>query len=333
MNKNTIQKIGVVGAGAWGTALASAFARAGRDIKIWVRSDDVAQSINTKRRNEKYLPGVELPPGIAATSALAQLQSCDAILLAVPSQQTRAACGNLKTAGIADKPIILCAKGIELDTDLLLHEVIAECMGSVPVCLISGPNFADEVAKGLPTATTLACVDEQFGRAAIQAIGSPAFRPYFSADIIGVALGGAVKNVMAIASGIVIGRGLGENARAALITRGLKEMGSFAAQLGAKPQSLMGLSGMGDLMLTCYGSQSRNFRYGVLLGQGRSPQEAQQQLAATVEGVATSRAASHLARAKKIDMPICFGVEAIIHHGRSIDEIMQALMQRPFRDE
>lgn len=328
-----IETIAVIGAGAWGTALAVALSRAGRKSVLWARDAKIAGDINNNRRNDKYLPGIGLPDGISASADIAIVKSADAILLTVPAQQTRALCEQLRNHITDARPIIIAAKGIETGTDLLVTDIAKEFFPNCPLAILSGPNFADEVAKGLPTATTIACENESVGKLLLDAFGSPTLRPYWTGDIIGTSIGGALKNVIAIAAGVVAGKGLGDNARAALVTRGLAEIGRLASNMGANPQTLMGLSGMGDLMLTCYGEKSRNFRFGFLMGQGASPIDAKQKIAATIEGIETARAACELAQKKSLELPISQAVHALISGKISVNDAMSGLLNRPLKQE
>jgi glycerol-3-phosphate dehydrogenase (NAD(P)+) len=333
MPSAAIDRIGILGAGAWGTALAQVAARAGRPTVLWAREPEVAEAVARTRENPVFLPGVRLDPAIAATVSMVDLAACDAILLAVPAQHLRATTAALDAAlGEARPAVVICAKGIE-SGGALMTEVAAETLPGCPQAVLSGPTFAREVARGLPTAVTLACGDQALGGALARAIGGLAFRPYLSDDPIGAEVGGAVKNVLAIACGIVMGRGLGDNARAALITRGLAEIVRLATALGGRAVTCTGLSGLGDLALTCTGTQSRNLSLGIALGAGKSLAEAQAGRRSVAEGVAS--AAAVLARAERVgvEMPIVAAVDSVLNRLGNIDHEIRGLLARPFREE
>lgn len=329
--------VAVVGAGAWGTALA-ALAAAGRapgeaPVQLWAREAEVVDAINRDRINRVFLPGVTLPAGLAATSQLSDLRSSGAVLLVVPTQFLRQVASDLKPHLAPGVPLVICAKGIEIETGALTNEIIEAALPGHPVAVLSGPTFAIEVARGQPTAITLATADEGLGQKLIARLGRPTFRPYWSPDVIGAEVGGAVKNVLAIACGIVEGRGLGDNARAALITRGLAEIVRLGRAKGARMETLMGLSGLGDLVLTCSSRQSRNMSLGFALGEGQTLAHIMAERRSVAEGVATARAVVRVANTLGIDMPICAAVNAILHEGASVDEVVQGLLARPFRAE
>lgn len=328
------QHFGVIGGGAWGTALATALLRAGRDVTIWAREPEVAESINQRNENETYLPNVKLDPKLKATNELKDMAGCQAWLLVSPVQHSAALCQQLAAIG-ADKntPIVLCSKGIEKDTFRFPSAIVQEALPTHPIAVLSGPSFANEVAQNQPTAVTLACADEQLGTALCQAIGSRTFRPYTSSDIIGVQLGGAIKNVLAVATGIAAGCKMGENARAALITRGLAEMMRFGVILGAKQETLMGLSGQGDLVLTCSSMQSRNMSLGFSLGKGKKLAAIIGERNSVAEGVPTAAAAAQVARNKNIEMPIVMAVDAVLNQGANVQETITTLLSRPFKAE
>jgi len=330
---STLQRFGIVGGGAWGTALAQVLRRAGRDVVLWAREIEVVGAINTAHNNPLFLPGVALDPAIHATGDLAEAARADALLLVAPAQHLRALCRQLGPALAPSAPIIICAKGIEEDSGALLSEVVAASLPQAPVAVLSGPTFAAEVAKGLPTAITLAASDAALGQNLINAIGTREFRPYFTDDVAGAQIGGAVKNVMAIACGIVMGRGFGDNARAALITRGLAEMVRLALAHGGKAETLMGLSGLGDLTLTCSSTQSRNHSLGLALGKGEKLDAYIAGRRSVAEGVTSAAATAALAKKLNVDMPIVGAVDAILHHGAAIDEVIEALLTRPFKAE
>ncbi|MFM2041902.1 MAG: Glycerol-3-phosphate dehydrogenase [Pseudomonadota bacterium] len=328
-----MQRIGVIGAGAWGTALAMAAARAGREVTLWAREAEVVAGIAANRENSLFLPGIPLDPAIRATGDLAAAADADALLLVTPAQHLRAGARALAPHLRAGVPLVVCAKGIELDTGCLMTDALAAELPGAPLAVLSGPTFAAEVARGLPTAVTLACADAALGQALVEAMGGRTFRPYWSDDVVGAQVGGAVKNVLAIACGIVEGRKLGDNARAALITRGLAEIARLGLRLGARAETLMGLSGLGDLTLTCSSLQSRNMSLGVALGQGRTLAEVLGERRSVAEGVYTARAVVDLASSKGVDMPLCAGVDAILNHGADLDQVIGSLMARPFRAE
>jgi glycerol-3-phosphate dehydrogenase (NAD(P)+) len=328
-----MNEIAILGAGAWGTALALVARRAGRKAVLWARSPQLAANIAASHANPDYLPGVALDPAITVTSDLAAaVATADAVLLVVPAQAVRAIAGNLGSLLRPGIPVVICAKGIEIATGALLSEVLRDVLPHTPPAVLSGPTFASEVARELPTAVTLAAADKSLGRALVAALGSRRFRPYFSVDVVGAEVGGALKNVLAIACGIVEGRGLGDNARAALLTRGLAEIARFATALGAAPETLMGLSGLGDIALSCNSDTSRNLSLGIALGAGHGLAAARAGRR-TVEGVHTAPAALARARAAGVELPICAAVDAVLHHFADIDSVIEGLLARPFRRE
>lgn len=327
-----MRKIGVLGAGAWGTALAVAAQRAGREVVLWARRPEQAEAIAAARENARYLPGITLDPAIRITSDAADLAGSEALLLVVPAQHLRAT-GALLHAALPRVPLVLCAKGVELASGQLLDQVALEAFPERPIAVLSGPTFAAEVAKGLPAAVTLAAGRAELGRALAEALGSAAFRPYWTDDVTGVLVGGAVKNVIAIAAGLVAGAGLGENARAALITRGLAEIGRLAEALGGRRETLMGLAGLGDLVLTCGSSQSRNFALGQRVGQGQSLAQATAASRGVAEGVATAQAVLQLAARLEVEMPIAEAVDAVLRGGAALTEAVGALLARPLKSE
>ena len=329
-----MQRIGIIGGGAWGTALALTARRAGRDIVLWAREAEVAASINREHANPLFLPGVALDRAIRATVELGEaVTGSDALLLAAPAQHLRALAETLSPALPGGVPVVICAKGIEEETGALLSEAVAATLPQAPLAVLSGPTFAAEVAAGLPTAVTLACADDGIGQRLIAALGTRSFRPYLGHDLVGAQIGGAIKNVLAIACGIVAGRRLGDNARAALVTRGLAEMVRLALAKGGKSETLMGLSGLGDLVLTCTGLQSRNHSLGVALGEGRALADILAERRSVAEGVSSAAAAAALARRLGVEMPITDSIDAILHHGAAIDEAIAGLLARPFRAE
>lgn len=327
------ENIGIVGGGAWGTALAQTSTCAGRAVTLWARETETAASINAKQENTLFLPGVPLDKNIRSTNDFADLANAQAILMVAPTQHVRSILQGLIPSLASGAPIILCAKGIEQKTGKFLSEVVEENVPSSPVAILSGPSFAADVAKNLPTAVTLACKDEDLGRTLAMTLGHKTFRPYWSGDIIGAQIGGAIKNVLAIASGIVVGKQLGESARAALVTRGFAELKRFGEAHGAKRDTLSGLSGLGDLILTCATAQSRNMALGQALGQGQSMQDYLAGKNSVAEGALTAPAVVAIAKNKKIEMPICEAVNAVISGHISVDDAIGALLARPFRAE
>jgi glycerol-3-phosphate dehydrogenase (NAD(P)+) len=325
----TFDTIAVLGAGAWGTALANCAARAGRNVILWMRNAQVAAALLAWRESPR-LPGVTLDDRVTPTAVLAEAAAADAMLIVVPAQALRAVAAALDVAG--GVPVVACAKGIERGTRAFMTEIIAECVPDAMPAILSGPSFAGDVARGLPTAVTLAAPDEGKAAALAQALGSATFRLYHSTDVRGVEIGGAAKNVLAIAAGIVAGRGLGASAAAALTTRGFAELIRFGRAYGARIETLTGLSGLGDLILTCSSAQSRNFSLGVALGKGQAPDFADEgpKLA---EGAFTASVLVEMAAARGIDMPIATAVAAILDRTLSIDAAIAALLTRPFRAE
>ncbi len=328
-----MRRAGVIGGGAWGTALAEVCARAGREVILWAREPDVVAGVNGGRENAVFLPGVRLDPAIRATADMADLASADLILAVAPAQHLRAALTAFAPHARPRLPILLCAKGVEQGSLKLMTEVLAETIPAAAPAVLSGPSFAAEVARGLPTAVTLACPDEALGWALAEAIATPAFRPYLASDMIGAEAGGAVKNVLAIACGIVEGRGLGRSAHAALITRGFSELTRLAVALGGAAETVAGLCGLGDLVLTCSSPQSRNMSVGLALGQGQSLAEALAGKLSVAEGVASAPAVRDLARRLGVDAPICQAVAAILDGQVGVDSAIQGLLSRPLREE
>ena len=328
-----IQRIGIIGAGAWGTALAQTALRAGREVVLWAREPALVETINRDHENPDYLPGVALGPELRATGDLAEATAADSVLLVTPAQHLRETAGALEPHLAETVSIVVCAKGIEQRSGALMTEVVAETLPGRPRAVLSGPTFAAEVARGLPTAVTLAAEDAVLGAALVVALGSSRFRPYLSDDPIGAEIGGAVKNVIAIACGIVAGRGLGENARAALITRGLAEVARLGRAKGGRAETFMGLSGLGDLTLTCSGMQSRNYSLGVALGQGRRLADILAERRTVAEGVFSAEAVTALAAGLEVDMPISAAVDAVLNRGADLDATIAGLLARPFRAE
>lgn len=335
-----IDRIAVIGAGAWGTALAITAARAGRKVTLWAREPEVTEAIRRTHTNPIFLPGITLPREIAATCDLdAAATSADVLLLAVPSQHIRAACRKLHRIVPGDVPVVVCAKGIERDTGLLLQAVVGEEMPRTSIAVLSGPTFAHEVAAGQPTAVTIASDDvaaageRSLAAQVAVALGTRSFRTYVTDDVVGVEVGGAVKNVLALASGMAAGLGFGANARAAIITRGLSEIQILCEALGGRRETVAGLAGIGDLTLTCSSEQSRNMRYGMGLATGRTAADVFDGRPVVIEGVENVVSVTALARQLGIDMPICEAVRAVLIDGTPIREAVAALMDRPLRAE
>ncbi len=327
----TFERIAVLGAGSWGTALAHAALRAGRDVVLWSRDPKAAQAMAATRANP-LLPGVAIDNRIAVTSSLADALKADAILAAVPAQSLRALATMIAPSLRPDIPVIACAKGIERGTRKFMTEIISDSAPRATPAILSGPSFADDVARGLPTAVTLAAADETIAAALAQALGSATFRPYHTSDLRGVEIGGAAKNVLAIATGIVSGRGLGASAAAALVTRGFAELVRFGRKLGARPETLTGLSGLGDLVLTCSSPQSRNYSLGLSLGKGMTSDEAKK-ATKLAEGAFTASVLTEMAQDYGVDMPITAAVSAVLDGTMSVDNAIESLMTRPFRAE
>ncbi|MGB0630459.1 MAG: NAD(P)H-dependent glycerol-3-phosphate dehydrogenase [Alphaproteobacteria bacterium] len=326
-------KIAIVGAGAWGTALAMAARRAGAETLIWAFEAEVADSIGRDNENSLYLPGVKLDPEIRATSDLGETVGADVILLAAPAQHLRRTVGPLAGQLPPSTPLAICSKGIEQETLALMSEAVSSLFASNPVMVLSGPTFAADVAAGLPTAVTLAADDIDAARRVADGLSSERFRPYSGDDVIGAQIGGAIKNVLAIACGIADGRGFGDNARAALITRGLAELTRLCVAKGGRAETMMGLSGMGDLVLTCTSTQSRNYSLGVALGEGRTLAEILAERNSVAEGVFTASAAVSLAGQLDVDMPIATAVDAVLNRDANIDDVIGGLLARPLRIE
>jgi glycerol-3-phosphate dehydrogenase (NAD(P)+) len=325
----TIGRIAVIGGGAWGTALAQVAARAGRDVLLWAMESDVVEAINSAHENPVFLPGIPLDPAIRATGKIEDVVGCDAALVVTPAQHMRSV---LEKAPRCDMPLVLCSKGIDERSGQLLHQVAAEACPGASVAVLSGPTFAHEVAGGLPTAVTLAAEDHSIAQQLRDAIARPEFRIYLTDDVAGAEIGGAVKNVLAIACGVVEGRGLGQNARAALIARGFAEMARFGVAMGARPETLAGLSGLGDLVLTCSSTSSRNYSLGKGMGEGRDAAELMADRRTVAEGAFTAPVLAKLAREGGIDMPIVDAVDRLLK-GAPIDAVVEALLSRPPRSE
>jgi len=325
--------ISIIGAGAWGTALAVAAHRAGNEVLLWAFEAALVDTINGDHENTLYLQGTVLDPEIRATADLTEAGSADAILLAAPAQHMRRTLGPLAGQISPATPLVVCAKGIEQQTGALMSEAVEALFPDNPVMILSGPTFAAEVAAGLPTAVTLAGDDVAAAQALADRLSSDRFRPYSGDDVIGAQIGGAIKNVLAIACGIAEGRGFGDNARAALITRGLAELTRLCVVKGGRAETMMGLSGLGDLVLTCTSVQSRNYSLGVALGEGRALADVLGERNSVAEGVYTASAATALAARIGIEMPIAAAVDAVLNQGAGIDTVIEALLARPLRTE
>ena len=323
-------KLGVIGGGAWGTALAQVAATGNREALLWALEQEVVEAINHRHENTAFLPGIALNPSVRATSDFGDLEECDALLVVTPAQHMRAI---LEQAPHGSKPLVLCSKGIEEKSGKLLHQVAKDACPKSEIAVLSGPTFAHEVARGLPTAVTLAAEDVGLGKLLRDRIGQPTFRIYLSDDVAGAEIGGAVKNVLAIACGVVEGKGLGQNARAALIGRGLAEMTRFGMAFGAKRETLAGLSGLGDLVLTCTSARSRNYSLGKGIGEGRPAAELLADRKTVAEGAFTAPVLARLATEKGIDMPIVDAVDALVAGRANVDEVLGALLSRPARSE
>lgn len=328
-----IKSIGVIGGGAWGTALALTAARAGTDVRLWARDPGTVSEVRMKQQNARYLPGITFDEDLNPTASLAEAADADAILLVTPAQSTRSMLGALKATGAVRGPVVLCAKGIEKTTGKLLSQVMKEELPGIEPGVLSGPSFADDVARGLPTAVTVAANSAKTALSLCEALQSPCFRPYASIDVLGTQIGGALKNVLAIACGAVAGRKLGASAQAALTARGFAELNRLGAAMGAQGETLTGLSGLGDLVLTCSSTQSRNFSFGMRLGEGFMASELIAAGGKLAEGAFSAEIAVKLARKHEIEVPICATVARMIGEDMTIDEALNTLMARPLKSE
>lgn len=329
----TIKTIGVIGAGAWGTALAQTARLAGCDVALWAREAEVADEINSAHRNSIFLPDVPLDPGIVATNDLAEIAEREAILLVSPAQHLRETAQSLAPLLVPKTPVVVCSKGLEQSTGKLMGDVLSEALPTATPAFLSGPSFAADVARGLPAALTLATPDSELGQRLAAAIGYRNFRLYWSDDMVGVQLGGALKNVLAIAAGIVDGKAMGASAHAALVTRGFAEMRRLGSALGAREETLAGLSGLGDLILTCGSPQSRNMSLGRALGLGQKLDAVLGSRRSVAEGVYTAAAVVRVAGERDIEMPIASAVDAIVTGALDVDTAIETLLARPFRPE
>jgi glycerol-3-phosphate dehydrogenase (NAD(P)+) len=329
-----VKRLAIIGGGAWGTTLSIVARRAGSNVVLWARDQDVVAWVNERHENPIFLPGIALDPEIVATNDInAAMAGAEAALLVVPAQFLRGVIDAFRPALPEGMPLLHCSKGIEARSLKTMSEVSAELLPNSPIAVLSGPTFAAEVARGLPTAITIASHNRPLAHGFAAALGGSRFRPYLSNDPTGAEIGGAVKNVLAIACGTVQGRGLGENARASLITRGLAEMVRLGLAKGGRMETFGGLSGIGDLVLTCSATQSRNYALGVSLGRGQNLGVALAGRRSVVEGVATATAVVGLAHQLGIEMPISEAVEAVLRRGASIDAMIDGLLSRPYRSE
>lgn len=326
------QSVAVVGAGAWGTALAQVAAAAGRDVLLWAREPEAAVAVNARHENTLFLPGIALHPALRATDDLAAAAKAELILAVPPAQHMRSVLAALAPLAGAHPRIVLCAKGVERGTLALMTDVLAETLSATPAVL-SGPGFAKDVARGLPTAVTIASPDAEYAQRIVATLGAPTFRPYVSDDLVGAEIGGSVKNVIAIACGMAQGRQLGDGARAALITRGFAELTRLGLAMGARADTLSGLAGLGDLVLTCASLSSRNTSLGAALGEGRALKDVLGERRSVAEGVESASAVVALAAKHGVEMPICAAVDSIISERISIDDAIRALLSRPFKAE
>ena len=333
MTDQGFKRAGILGGGAWGTALAQVAARAGLDVVLWAREAETVAAINAAHENALFLPGVALDPAIRATEDLADLADRDVIFAVAPAQHLRGMLRHLARHFAAGTPVVLCAKGIEQGSLKLMTEVLAETLPGAAPAVLSGPSFAAEVARGLPTAITLACPDTELARRLAETIATPTFRPYLSGDMIGAEAGGAIKNVLAIACGVVEGRGLGRSAHAALVTRGFAELTRLAVALGGKAETVAGLCGLGDLVLTCSSPQSRNMSLGLALGRGETLEAALAGKLSVAEGAESAPAVRDLARKLGVDTPISDAVAAILAGEIGVDAAIAGLLARPLRSE
>lgn len=327
------QSVAVLGAGAWGTALAQVAAAAGREVTLWALEPEVAEAVNQRRENALFLPGIPLHTALRATNALADAAKAELILAVPPAQHMRGVLTALKPHVGANARVVLCAKGVERGTLALMTDVLAETLPDLTPAVLSGPGFAKDVARGLPTAVTIASGDASFAQSIVATLGLPTFRPYVADDLIGAEIGGAVKNVIAIACGMAEGRKLGDGARAALITRGFAELTRLGLAMGAKAETLSGLAGLGDLVLTCASLTSRNTSLGAALGEGRALKDILAERRSVAEGAESAPAVMALAAKYNVEMPICAAVDSIIAERISIDDAIRALLSRPFKAE
>jgi glycerol-3-phosphate dehydrogenase (NAD(P)+) len=326
-------KIFVIGAGAWGTALAQIYATSGHDVTLWARESNLVQTMRDSRTNTKYLPEITLNPSLKFSNVLSDAEDSDVILNVTPAQYLREITKNIASTLTRHQPMVICAKGIEIESRSLLSDVVIAHSPDTPLAFLSGPNFASEIAKGLPSASTLACANSELGTKIQSMLTSSSLRLYLCQDIIGVQIAGAVKNVIAIACGIAHGLDLGESARAALVTRGLAEIARLTTALGGQRDTLMGQCGVGDLMLTCSSMKSRNFSCGVELAHGRNMSEIIASRHSVTEGISTAKAAKFLANHNNLDMPIVEAVYNCLYNNLSVQEAVTSILSRPARQE
>lgn len=328
-----MQTVGIIGAGAWGTALAQVIRAAGRDVTLWARETELVAHMQQNHENNQFLPGVKIDPTIQVTESISAVTDCDILLLVVPAQHLRKTLQSIKTSLKKDQPLLICSKGIEIETGLLMSQAAEQEVPQAPIGVLTGPTFAKEIANGLPSAMTLAFEDTTTGSHIIDALSSRNMRLYQTKDIIGAQLGGAIKNVVAIACGAVHGLGLGENARAALMTRGIAEIARLASAMGAQKETLMGMCGFGDLVLTCSSMQSRNFSLGAHLGEGRTLDDIMSERNAVTEGVHTSKALMVMAKNHAVDMPIAEAVYYCLNEAAPIRDMVNKMLERPLRKD
>lgn len=328
-----MQTIGIIGGGAWGTALAQNFANAGKDVVIWAREEEVVSSVNNQHENALFLPNIKLHENISATGALSVAAKADVLLIVTPAQHLRSTLQSLKPDLDETKPIVICAKGVEINSGLMLSQIATEVCPKSPLAILTGPTFAAEIARGLPSAVTLAMKNKDDAEKLASALNTRTLRMYASDDVIGAQIGGAVKNVIAIACGVIEGKKLGESARAALVTRGLAEIARLGAALGAKKETLMGMCGVGDLILTCSSMQSRNFSLGHALGQGESLESILAKRNSVTEGVHTAKALAVMAKNNAVDMPISEAMNSCLSEGCSVDAMIEKMLDRPIKAE
>lgn len=335
MTTKAVQNIAVIGAGSWGTALAAMARRAGRNVTLYARDSGLAHAINETHKNPVYLSDIALDADIRATSSMEEaLTGADLILFVTPAQYMRETLHRMKDYIPAGAPLVNCSKGIEIASGSLLAGVAADVVPDTPYAVLSGPTFASEAVRGLPSAATLATTaPEADAMRWAEALKSKTFRPYVSDDPTGAEVAGALKNVIAIACGIVEGRHLGQNARAALMTRGMAEMKRFGLKRGAKMETFLGLAGIGDVMLTCNSMTSRNFSLGHALGEGEKLDDIIKSRRTIAEGVATARAVAHAAAIDDVDMPICLAVDQILHHNARVEDVIMTLLSRDIKTE
>ena len=333
MIQDNYRNISIVGAGAWGTALAEVMSRQGHQINLWAKESAVVNSINSSHENDVFLPNVKLSDLIVAFNNLEQITNCDLLLVVSPAQYTRETLLEVSKTLKSETPIILCSKGIEISSLSLMSQIAESIFPDNPIAIPSGPSFAIDVVNNKPTAVTLACKDLKIGKNIAESISLPTFRPYLSEDVIGAQIGGATKNVIAIAAGVVEGQKMGDSARAATIARGFSEIKRLAIAMGGKEETLAGLSGMGDLLLTCNSKTSRNYSLGIKLGEGQTIEEATNGLSTIAEGMYSAKAITKLAVQNKIDMPITQAVNDLIEEKYSVTDIIDNLLNRPIKEE